>query len=154
MIEPVADQHGWVENGGTETPVSRITLDGSEYVVLSGCKPHDCAAENLVTLLRPGGDAAVGALAVNRGDTGFGPKRSTLTWLSEPDREQRRFIAAYSSASGCRPRRANKASERGSSVADPGHLVGVETDRAAGAADLGGGGDVAAHPRLRQDVDR
>ena len=95
MIEPVADEHGWVEDGGTETPISRITLDGSEYVVLSGCKPHDCSAESLVTLLRPGGDVAVGALAVNRGDAGFGPKRSTLTWLGEPDRAERRFIAAY-----------------------------------------------------------
>lgn len=95
MIEPVVGDHGWVGDGGTETPVSRITLDGSEYLVLSACKPHDCAAEDLVSLVRPGGETAVGALAVNRGDAGFGPKRSTLTWLGEPDRAQRRFIAAY-----------------------------------------------------------
>lgn len=95
VIEPIAAAHGWAKDGGTETPVSRITLGDTEYVVLSGCKPHDCAAETLVTLVRPGGDTAVGALAVNEGDKGFGPTRSTLTWLGEPNRDQRRFIAAY-----------------------------------------------------------
>ncbi|MES1935072.1 Ivy family c-type lysozyme inhibitor [Salinisphaera hydrothermalis] len=95
LVAPIQAQHGWVSSMGTETPVSRITIEGADYAVLSGCKPHDCSGESLVSLMTPSSDQAVGALVVNQGQQAMGPKSSKIIWLGQPDRPQRRFIAAY-----------------------------------------------------------
>ncbi|MES1925603.1 Ivy family c-type lysozyme inhibitor [Salinisphaera sp. T31B1] len=95
LIEPIVSDHPWIAAGGTEVPVGDITLDGSDYLVLSSCKPHACDAQTIVTLMRPGQTKAVGAFTVNRGDKGLGPAESTVTWLGEPDRSERRFMAAF-----------------------------------------------------------
>lgn len=95
LVAPIQAQHGWVNSMGTETPVSRITIDGTDYAVLSSCKPHDCSGESLVSLMTPSSDDAVGALVVNQDQQAMGPKSSKITWLGQPDRPQRRFIAAY-----------------------------------------------------------
>ena len=95
LVAPIQAQHGWVGSMGTETPVSRVTIDGTDYAVLSSCKPHDCSGESLVSLMTPSSDDAVGALVVNQGQQAMGPESSKITWLGQPDRPQRRFIAAY-----------------------------------------------------------
>lgn len=95
MIKPVQSDHGWVADLGTQTPVSQITLEKKHYAVLSGCKPHDCSSQSVVSLMSPGAARAVGALVVNTGDAGLGAKSSRIIWLGGPDNAQRRFIAAY-----------------------------------------------------------
>lgn len=95
LVKPVSEQHGWVSQGGTETPVTHVSFGGHDYAVLSSCKPHDCASQNLVALMRPGSPHAVGALVVNQGDDGMGPKASQITWLGDPGQDQRRFMGAY-----------------------------------------------------------
>lgn len=95
LIKPATAEHGWLRNGGTETPVSHIRLDNKQYTVVARCKPHDCPSENLVALMSPNAKHAVGALVSNSGDEGMGPKVSRITWLGQPDNAQRRFIAAY-----------------------------------------------------------
>ena len=98
VVKPVASKHAWIGKGATQTPVTEVSFGGTDYAVLSSCKPHDCANENLVVLL-PGSNTAqgeaVGALVANTGDQGLGPARSTITWLGEPARDQRRFLGAY-----------------------------------------------------------
>lgn len=94
MVRPVASQHAWVQSVGTETPIELVTLQGSEYAILPSCKPHDCAAERLVTLMTPGSDHAVGALQTNNGK-GPQPTVSHFIWLGEPNARQRQFLAAY-----------------------------------------------------------
>ena len=98
VVKPVASEHAWIGKGGTQTPVTEVSFGGTDYAVLSSCKPHDCANENLVVLL-PGSNTAqgeaVGALVANTGDNGLGPTQSTITWLGEPARDQRRFLGAY-----------------------------------------------------------
>lgn len=95
LIKPVVADHGWLRNGGTETPVSQIRIEKKQYAVLSRCKPHDCSHESLVSLMAPDTDHAVGALVTNSGDKGAGPRKSRITWLGQPDNAQRRFMAAY-----------------------------------------------------------
>ncbi|AWN15214.1 Ivy family c-type lysozyme inhibitor [Salinisphaera sp. LB1] len=95
LVAPIRAKHGWVASMGTETPVSHITLEGQRYAVLTGCKPHDCSGQSLVSLMTPSSNTAVGALVVNQGQQAMGPKSSKITWLGQPDRPQRRFIAAY-----------------------------------------------------------
>lgn len=95
LVAPIQASHGWVKSMGTETPVARITIDGQDYAVLSSCKPHDCSSESMVSLMTPSSNEAVGALVVNQGQQAMGPKASKITWLGQPDRPQRRFIAAY-----------------------------------------------------------
>lgn len=94
LMKPVESDHGWVKSIGTASPVSQVKIDDQEYAVISSCKPHDCASENLVAMMTPSSDKAVGALAVNKGDEGWGPTSSTITWLGKPDRHQRQFMAA------------------------------------------------------------
>ena len=98
VVKPVTDAHEWIANGGTQTPVTEVSFGNTDYAVLSSCKPHDCASQNLVVLLpsnKTKQDAAVGALVVNAGDQGLGPQRSTIRWLGEPGRDERRFLGAY-----------------------------------------------------------
>lgn len=95
LVAPIQANHGWVASMGTETPVSHITLEGQDYAVLTGCKPHDCSGESVVSLMTPSSNQAVGALVVNQDQQAMGPKSSKITWLGQPDRPQRRFIAAY-----------------------------------------------------------
>jgi len=94
LTASIRPDHTWVESIGTETPVAQVTVGQTEYAVLSSCKPHDCGAQGLVTLMAPANDAAVGALVVNEGDD-FSPDTSTITWLGRPDEAQRQFMAAY-----------------------------------------------------------
>lgn len=94
LMEPIQSDHSWVKNIGTASPVSQVKIEDKQYAVIASCKPHDCASENMVTLMTPSSDNAVGALAVNKGDEGWGPTSSSITWLGKPDRSQRQFMAA------------------------------------------------------------
>jgi len=94
LIKPVVAEHAWVKQIGTETPVTEVTVADTQYAVLSSCKPHDCAAQSMVSLMQPGSKQAVGALLVNKGSS-FEPTGSTITWLGQPDGNQRQFMAAY-----------------------------------------------------------
>ena len=94
LIEPIVGDHGWVESVGTETPVTQITVAGTEYAVLSSCKPHACNGQALVVLMTPNAETAIGALVVSDGDSVL-PDASHITWLGRPDEAQRQFIAAY-----------------------------------------------------------
>ncbi|MDA3919655.1 MAG: Ivy family c-type lysozyme inhibitor [Salinisphaera sp.] len=94
LIQPITADHAWVKTIGTETPVSQITVSETQYAVLSSCKPHDCAAQEIVSLMSPAADQAVGALLVNHGGP-TEPGSSTITWLGQPDASQRQFMAAY-----------------------------------------------------------
>lgn len=94
LIKPIAAEHAWVKTSGTETPVTTAELGDTQYAVLSSCKPHDCASEQMLSLMTPDSDQAVGVLLVNQTDDAV-PASSTLTWLGQPDARQRQFMAAY-----------------------------------------------------------
>lgn len=94
LVKPVATEHAWVRTLGTQTPVTLATLNDTQYAVLSSCKPHDCASEQMVSLMTPGSAHAVGGLLVNHGSS-VEPTSSTITWLGQPNGHQRQFIASY-----------------------------------------------------------
>ncbi|OAT18259.1 Ivy family C-type lysozyme inhibitor [Proteus myxofaciens] len=48
----VKDNHfpSWILKGATESEPKEITLKGDRYQIVQGCKPHDCASEQLVVM--------------------------------------------------------------------------------------------------------
>lgn len=100
LVEPVASEHDWIADGGTQSPVSTIKLGDTKYTVIYSCKPHDCPAEQLITLMGPGGQDSIGAFVENSGDQGAGPEQSDITWLGQPSSGERSYMSAYLFGSG------------------------------------------------------
>lgn len=40
----------WVTDGGTDSQNQRVNIDGHPYLVLTSCKPHDCASQRMAVL--------------------------------------------------------------------------------------------------------
>lgn len=100
LVAPVAKQHDWITQGGTQMPVSTVKLGDTKYSVLFSCKPHECPAEQLITLMGPKGKHSTGAFVENSGDLSDGPEKSDITWLGQPNSGQRSYMAAYLFGSG------------------------------------------------------
>lgn len=43
----------WVHQGGSGSPAHSVVIGGKTMMVISGCKPHDCAAERIAVLYSP-----------------------------------------------------------------------------------------------------
>jgi len=43
----------WVAGGGVSTPTKEIKINGQQYLLLSGCKPHNCPSESIAILYSP-----------------------------------------------------------------------------------------------------
>ncbi|WP_148301550.1 Ivy family C-type lysozyme inhibitor [Asaia prunellae] len=43
----------WVTKGGTDSPSREVTIQSRKYLVLTSCKPHDCASESVAMLFSP-----------------------------------------------------------------------------------------------------
>ncbi|OON38077.1 hypothetical protein BTJ39_19095 [Izhakiella australiensis] len=43
----------WVKQGGTGSAASEVVLSGVRYQVLSGCKPHSCASQQIALIYSP-----------------------------------------------------------------------------------------------------
>lgn len=100
LVEPVSQEHDWIADGGTQSPVSTIKLDDTQYTVIYSCKPHECPAEQLITLMGPKGKDSIGAFVTNTGDQGAGPEQSRITWLGQPSAGERSYMSAYLFGSG------------------------------------------------------
>lgn len=78
----------WTRDGGTATPVRKITLDGRTLLVTHGCKPHDCAGERLVLAYDEQGHALWGVFArARREQPDADESNDELSWLGEPGAE-------------------------------------------------------------------
>lgn len=40
----------WVKGGGTSTPAKEVVIKGVKYLVLSGCKPHNCPSQSIAVI--------------------------------------------------------------------------------------------------------
>lgn len=68
----------WVMKGGTSTPAMRVTVDNKAYQVVSACKPHDCAAEQIAILYSPD-TKSMSAVFSKQSEEGY---QQNLVWLN------------------------------------------------------------------------
>lgn len=68
----------WVMKGGTETPARKVTLDSKAYQIVSACKPHDCAAEQIAILYSPEGKSMSGVFSKQAAEG----NQQNLVWLN------------------------------------------------------------------------
>ena len=68
----------WVMKGGTSTPAMKVTLDNKAYQVVSACKPHDCAAEQIAILYSPD-SKSMSAVFSKQSEDGY---QQNLVWLN------------------------------------------------------------------------
>lgn len=68
----------WVMKEGTETPARKVTLDSKAYQVVSACKPHDCAAEQIAILYSPEGKSMSGVFSKQTAEG----NQQNLVWLN------------------------------------------------------------------------
>ncbi|HAV1958270.1 TPA: C-lysozyme inhibitor [Enterobacter hormaechei subsp. steigerwaltii] len=69
---------GWVMKGGTSTPATKVSLDNKTYQVVSACKPHDCAAEQIAILYAPDSKSMSGVFSKQSGEE----NKQKLVWLN------------------------------------------------------------------------
>ena len=71
-LDIISTLPSWVKSGGTDGVSYNVTIDGEKYIVMSGCKPHDCMAESIAVLY-----------SLHDEKTG----RDNLTWINVPEGE-------------------------------------------------------------------
>ncbi|MGL4269228.1 MAG: Ivy family C-type lysozyme inhibitor [Plesiomonas sp.] len=71
----------WVNKGSTDSQTKTVLLNGKEYWVLSACKPHDCAAEQLALLYSPQSHTMAGVFSTSNESA----TEQKLTWLNVSD---------------------------------------------------------------------
>ncbi|WP_199259577.1 Ivy family c-type lysozyme inhibitor [Paracoccus binzhouensis] len=79
-FETMAKGHeipAWVREGMVTTPSQKVSFDGSDYLAMTGCKQHDCAANQIAMLYAPDRGEAYGVLSVHDGKGA-----ELLTWLN------------------------------------------------------------------------
>jgi hypothetical protein len=70
---------GWlVSEVGRPTDDKTVTIDGTSYRVLTGCKPHDCGDNNALVLYAPSTDTVYGKIMVRRIESLIGAPPRTI----------------------------------------------------------------------------
>jgi len=71
----------WVKRGGTDSPSREIMIGSKKYLVLTSCKPHDCASESVAMLFSP----KTREMSVVLSKYDAASENQTLTWFNVPD---------------------------------------------------------------------
>lgn len=82
-LDIISTLPSWVKSGGTDGVSYNVTIDGEKYIVLSGCKPHDCMAESIAVLYSSARKEAHALFSLHDEKTG----RDNLTWINVPEGE-------------------------------------------------------------------
>ncbi|ABL71690.1 Ivy family c-type lysozyme inhibitor [Paracoccus denitrificans] len=78
-VEKMAEGHQmpeWLREGAVISPSQKVGFGGQEYLAMTACKQHDCAANQFAVLYAPGSGTAHGVLSVRDGEGA-----ELLTWL-------------------------------------------------------------------------
>lgn len=71
----------WVTQGGTDSQTKHVEIGGDKYLVLSACKPHDCASQSIAVLYSAEQKKLTGVLStINEKNMD-----QELRWLNIPD---------------------------------------------------------------------
>ena len=68
----------WISTGIVTTPSQKVSFDGKEWIAMSGCKPHDCAAEQIAVIYSPASGEMFGVLSQMPDEN----QPQTLRWLN------------------------------------------------------------------------
>ncbi|EKK4015226.1 Ivy family C-type lysozyme inhibitor [Cronobacter sakazakii] len=71
----------WVAQGGTTSPARSVKLGDKEYMVLTACKPHDCATQRIAVLYSPATKKMAGVISTVDEQA----ESEKLQWLNIPD---------------------------------------------------------------------
>jgi len=95
LIAPVLDKADWLRGYGTASPAQVENLDGTEYWVFAGCKPHDCPSQSYVVMYDPTQKKMVaGALVTNTYEE-QDIQSSQIEWLGETNLDYTRVLGKY-----------------------------------------------------------
>ncbi|MEN5252505.1 Ivy family c-type lysozyme inhibitor [Alcaligenes aquatilis] len=93
LMQDVAKRASWVKEFGTASPGETVSLDGRDYQVFQGCKPHDCTSSSYVVLLDAQAQTlSYGAFVENK-ESGPGWTSSQIQWLGNPELDQIRLMS-------------------------------------------------------------
>ncbi|WP_017997764.1 Ivy family c-type lysozyme inhibitor [Paracoccus sp. N5] len=67
----------WLRGAAVTTPAQKVSFGGKDYLAMTACKQHDCAANQLAMLYAPDSGEAYGLLSVQDGKGA-----ELLTWLN------------------------------------------------------------------------
>ncbi len=67
----------WLRDGAVTSPAQKVSFDGKDYLAMTACKPHDCAANQMAMLYAPTSGEAYGVLSVHDG-----AGAELLSWLN------------------------------------------------------------------------
>jgi len=85
-LEGAGPLPAWTRDGGTNTAMEAVTVDGRNLLAGQGCKPHDCGAERLVLVYDEKTYDMWGVFARAPSDQSEAVESSDeLTWLGQPD---------------------------------------------------------------------
>lgn len=68
----------WLRQGMVTSPTQNAGFDGKSWLVMSGCKPHDCASHGIAVIYSPESGAMHGVLS----DTSEDGSEQALRWLN------------------------------------------------------------------------
>lgn len=93
LMQDVAKHANWVKEFGTASPGETVSLDGRNYQVFQGCKPHDCTSSSYVVLLDTQKQTlSYGAFVENK-ESDQGWASSQIQWLGNPELDQIRLMS-------------------------------------------------------------
>lgn len=69
----------WVTDGGTHSQNQKVNIDGHPYLVLTSCKPHDCASQRMAVLYATETKKLAGVFSTAKADD------EKLQWLNMSD---------------------------------------------------------------------
>ncbi|ELZ1652374.1 Ivy family C-type lysozyme inhibitor [Cronobacter sakazakii] len=71
----------WIAQGGTTSPAKSVKIADKEYLVLTACKPHDCATQRIAVIYSPTTKKMAGVISTvdEQGEN------EKLQWLNIPD---------------------------------------------------------------------
>ncbi|ATH98580.1 Ivy family c-type lysozyme inhibitor [Alcaligenes faecalis] len=93
LMQDVAKHASWVKDFGTASPGETVSLDGRDYQLFQGCKPHDCTSSSYVVLLDTQKQTiSYGAFVENK-ESGPGLASSQIQWLGNPEFDQIRLMS-------------------------------------------------------------
>ena len=93
LMQDVAKNASWVKEFGTASPGQTVSLDGRDYQLFQGCKPHDCTSASYVVLLDTQKQTMAHGAFVENKESGAGLASSQIQWLGNPELDQVRLIA-------------------------------------------------------------
>lgn len=95
LIAPVVEQADWLAGYGTASPAQVENVDGTEYLVFTGCKPHDCPSQSYAVMYDPKQKQMVAGALVTNVYENSEITSTEINWLGEANLDFARALSKY-----------------------------------------------------------